>query len=224
MLKKDITYTNFDERTVTETFYFHLSQVELLRWEASLESTGGLSEYFQGIMNSGDGAKIMAFMEDLIERSYGKKSPDGNKHLKSAEILADFKESAAYDTFFMSLVTNPDNAAEFMNGIVPKELAQNVDKMTTRLDRVKAEVERRHPSDTAASQDERVPVPLAPVSDPAQGGNVFEQSANADERVPVPLAAVGEEKSAPIHLTNEEITAMDRDELVAGIRDGRFII
>lgn len=208
MLKKDITYNNFNGQPVTEPFYFHLSQAELLRMEVSTK--GGLQKALEAMVAAEDGAAIMDFMEKFIKSSVGKKSDDGSRFNKSPEILDDFISSPAYDTLFMELITNPDKAAEFLNGIVPKEMAANVERLT-KLERVKASVEERQ------GKPVNVGEPTEPVSDPAQGGNVFTPQ---DERVPVPLSAV----DGPRQLTEAELDSMDRDEIVAGIRDGRFRI
>jgi len=33
MLKETITFTNFDDKTVTETHYFNITRAELVQWE-----------------------------------------------------------------------------------------------------------------------------------------------------------------------------------------------
>lgn len=211
MLKKNVKYKNFDDEEVEETFYFHLSQVELLRWEAQLQATGGLGEHFKDVMNSGDGARIMKFMEDLIGRSIGIPGPGGKGFLKeNGSVAEDFRSSLAYDNFFMGLVTNPDSAADFMNGIVPKELTETVERMS-KLEQVKANVERRHPSDNAAKRAPESPhLQAAPepenVSDPSEGGNVFD----------------GSEKKRVI--TEEEMREMPAEELKNKLASGQYIL
>ena len=45
MLKQEITYTDLDGKKITETFYFHLSKMEVLELEQ--EFPGGLGEYLR---------------------------------------------------------------------------------------------------------------------------------------------------------------------------------
>lgn len=127
MLKKEITYTDFNDNQVTETFAFHLSKAELIEMEA--ERRGGLAAYLQQIVDSNDGAAIIAAFKDLLLRSIGKVSEDGKRFEKSAAIQDDFVESPAYSELFMQLATDAGAAADFVNGIIP----QGLDKMVAEV-------------------------------------------------------------------------------------------
>jgi len=203
VLKKTVQYENFEGQQASETFYFHMSQAELLRWETELEPHGGLGQYFTTVMESGDGGKIMALMEDLIARAVGRKSPDGSRFEKTEEIRSDFRSSLAYDELFMGIVTDPEAAAEFLNGIVPKQLLKNVEKLS-KLEEVKANVEARQQGEQ--SEPKPMEPPTEPVVDPAQGGNVFN---------------IGE---GPRHISEKEMREMDHDELVKGLAEGKLIL
>ena len=52
MIKKTVTYTDFDGNERTEDFYFHLTEQELTEWELSVD--GGLSGVLTRIINSRD--------------------------------------------------------------------------------------------------------------------------------------------------------------------------
>lgn len=127
MLKKTITFETFDGETVTEVHFFHLSKAELIEMEVSKK--GGLSEALSEIIRSNDGKLIIEEFKKLVLGSYGKKSDDGRRFIKSDEIRDEFESSEAYSTLFMELVTNPDSAAEFVNGIIPKGLEADVSKI-----------------------------------------------------------------------------------------------
>ena len=206
MLKKSITYKNFNDVETTETFYFHMSQAELLRLEVSTK--GGLQKALEIMVAAEDGAAIMDFMETFIKGAVGKKSDDGARFDKSPEVLADFLASPAYDTLFMELVTNPDSAAECLNGIVPAEMAANVERLS-KLDQVKARVAERHPQDKPVNEGE----PEARISDPSEGGNVFE----LDNTHPKPEAR-------PIGLTPSQAREMDGEQLRSGLAEGKYIL
>lgn len=130
MLKKRITYTNFADETVTEDFYFHLTQTELTRLEVN--TPNGLKATFEKIIAGGerpDGKLVMDTFESFIQKSYGVKSDDGRRHLKSPEILDDFVTCGAYDALFRSIVTDAESAAAFVKAIMPAALLEEAEKM-----------------------------------------------------------------------------------------------
>lgn len=129
MLKKTITYEDFNGHTATEDFYFHLSKGELAEMEISHHGDGGLGDFLQRIVNMKDGAAIVAEFKKIILLSIGRRSDDGRRFIKTEEIVEDFKSSEAFSVLFVELVTDVDAAAKFINGIVPSSLEQDVDKI-----------------------------------------------------------------------------------------------
>lgn len=117
MLIKNITYTDYDGNERSETFYFNLSKAELMELEMSVD--GGWAERIQQIVNAKDVPTLSKIFKDLILRSYGEKSPDGKRFIKSAAISEAFSQTEAYSELFMELISDPDSASAFMNGIVP---------------------------------------------------------------------------------------------------------
>ena len=124
MLKKTITYTDFNDTERTEDFYFNLSKAELTEWE--LTSKGGLGNLIEEIINANDNKKIIELFKTIVLKAYGEKSEDGKRFVKSAALREAFEQSAAYDALFMELLTNEKTAADFINGIVPSDLAQKL--------------------------------------------------------------------------------------------------
>lgn len=133
MLKKNITYTDFNGVTQTNTYYFHLSESEITRMEVreyrifgditkpeEVTTSGGLVARLEAVSKSGSGRLLIDFFENLIMESYGERSDDGQRFLKSEEIYDRFRFSPAYDEFFMELVTDSKAAANFVNNIIPK--------------------------------------------------------------------------------------------------------
>ena len=58
--------------------------------------------------------------KDLVLKSYGEKSADGKRFIKTPEISEAFSQTEAYSVLFMELATDADAAAAFVNGIIPK--------------------------------------------------------------------------------------------------------
>lgn len=127
MLKKTIVFQDFNGETVSEEHYFHLSKAELVEME--MQQKGGMHEYLQRIVASEDGKAIIAEFKSLILKAYGKRSEDGKRFIKNQEIRDEFVSSEAYSELFMELCTDAERAADFINGIVPVGLEQDLQKL-----------------------------------------------------------------------------------------------
>lgn len=119
MLKKTITYTDYNDVERTEDFYFNLSKAEITDME--LGTTGGLSEKLKKIVETKDQPQIIRMFKEIILASYGVKSDDGRRFIKSPELATEFSQTEAYSELYMELATDAQKAADFINGIVPKE-------------------------------------------------------------------------------------------------------
>lgn len=130
MLKKTITYTDYNGTERTEDFYFNLNKAEIMEMEMS--TSGGLAEMIQRIVAAQDAPAIIKIFKDLVLKAYGEKSPDGKHFLKKDENgrnLSDaFAQTEAYSQLFMELATDDKKAAEFINGIVPADVNQQAAK------------------------------------------------------------------------------------------------
>ena len=120
MIKKTITYTDYDGNERTEDKYFHMTNRELIKWETE-SGSGGMDKLIEKIIAEEDRKKIVDMFDDLILRSYGEKSMDGRSFIKNDEIREAFANSAAYDELFYELLSSTDNATEFVNGLIPQE-------------------------------------------------------------------------------------------------------
>ena len=131
MLKKTITYTDYNNVKRTEDFYFNLSKAELMEMEMS--TSGGLAEMINKIVAAQDTAAIIKIFKDLILKAYGEKSPDGKRIEKSEVISNAFAQTEAYSDLFMELATDADAAAAFVNGIVPADMAKQIAENPTAI-------------------------------------------------------------------------------------------
>lgn len=117
MLKKTLTYTDYNDTERTEDFYFNLSKAEVM--EMNMTTTGGLTEKINRIIAAQDAPSIINIFKDLVLKSYGEKSPDGKRFIKNEELRTAFSQTEAYSNLFMELATDADAAAIFVNGILP---------------------------------------------------------------------------------------------------------
>lgn len=118
MLKKEITYEDFDGVQRTETHYFNITRTELIDLQTSY--VGGLDEYLSKIVAEKDTVKIMEMFSKIVDVAYGIKSPDGRLFMKTEEATKEFKSTLAYDQFMWEIMSDEIKASEFINGIVPK--------------------------------------------------------------------------------------------------------
>lgn len=123
MFKRSITYTDFNDKEVTEELYFNLSKTELISMEVSME--GGLGEYLQRIVKEQNPQILVEQFKWLILQCYGEKSEDGKRFEKSDAIREAFTHTAAFDQLFWELATNADAGGDFVNGVMPKNLVED---------------------------------------------------------------------------------------------------
>jgi len=127
MIKKTIVYTDFNDQTVTEEHYFNLSRAELIELEISTE--GGYGAFLEGVSQSKDNAFIFQQFKKILLDTYGKKSEDGKRFLKSAEISKEFEESEAYSQLIFDFFTDPEAAGKFFTELVPTGMLEEAKKM-----------------------------------------------------------------------------------------------
>lgn len=126
MLRKKIKYVDFNDVEREEEYYFNISKAELMEMEFG--TTGGFSEMVKRIVEAQDQPTLMKIFKDFILKAYGEKSADGKRFMKKDEfgrpLSANFEQSEAYSVLYMELITNAEAASEFINGVVPADIAK----------------------------------------------------------------------------------------------------
>ena len=122
MLKKTVTYVDYNGVERTEDFYFNLSKAEVTEMELSVE--GGFSKMLEEIVKSNDNARIVELFKEMVLKAYGEKSADGRRFIKSKELSEAFSQTEAYSEIFMELALDEKAAAAFVNGIMPSNLGK----------------------------------------------------------------------------------------------------
>ena len=117
MLKKTIAYKDYDNNERVEDFYFNLSKAEILEMEYG--TTGGMTKIIEQMVATQDTARIMKMFKEIIMRSYGEKSLDGKRFIKSPELAEAFIQTEAYSNLFMELIQDPEKFAQFIKAVIP---------------------------------------------------------------------------------------------------------
>lgn len=126
MLKKEITYTDYNGVKRTETHYFNLSRSELLRMEMTEETS--LKEKLTKMIQEKSKVKLYEYFEWLVLKSYGIKSEDGKRFEKSEEISKAFSETEAYTELILELCSGEDKVLAFVDGIMPTPVPEEAKK------------------------------------------------------------------------------------------------
>lgn len=126
MWNYETTYTDFNGTERKETFHFFISTAELM--EMQLVTEGGLAAKIQAIIDAKDQPTLVKLFKDLLLKSYGEKSDDGRRFIKSEEMSKAFTETPVYSELYMKLITDSDLASEFINGIIPDNIEEEVKK------------------------------------------------------------------------------------------------
>ena len=130
MVKKTITYFDFDNNERTEDFYFNLNPAELYELQNSMN--GGLGQLLDKITKEHDQTQIIAYFKKLVLAAYGVKSLDGRTLMKDDQIRKEFESTMAYSEIFMDLATDAKEAAAFVNGVMPPK--EVMDKYIKRME------------------------------------------------------------------------------------------
>ena len=140
MFAKKIKYEDFNGQEREETFYFNLSEAELVEMESSVD--GGLAAYGKRIIECQNVPEIMDLFKKLILISYGEKSADGKRFIKEdparGKLSLEFMQTNAYSELYMEFINHPESGAEFFNNVIPAKLRAENPQQIVQVDTSKA--------------------------------------------------------------------------------------
>ena len=122
MVVEKIKYTDFNGVEREEEFMFNLTEAEITEME--LTTDGGLSDSIKKIIAAQDTPQIIKVFKMLLLKSYGEKSADGRRFVKSDKLSEEFAQTNAYSQLFMKLATDDKAAVAFINGIMPDSMQE----------------------------------------------------------------------------------------------------
>ena len=124
MVVKKIKYADFNGVEREEEFMFNLTEAEITEME--LTTDGGLTDSIKKIVSAQNTPEIIKTFKMLLLKSYGEKSADGRRFIKSEELSKEFTQTNAYSQLFMELATDDKAAIAFINGIIPDSMRERV--------------------------------------------------------------------------------------------------
>lgn len=126
MLKYVIDFVNFDGEPDSEVHYFNLTKSELI--ELDVNKPGGMKAALERIIQAQDPKVIVNEFKELVLLAYGVRSEDGRRFIKNDEVREAFAQTAAYDALFIKLATDADAAAEWLIGVMPADMTEEIKK------------------------------------------------------------------------------------------------
>lgn len=127
MFKKTITYTDYNDVTRTEDFYFSLSEAEITEMQLGVE--GGYAAMIDKIIKAQDTPALIKIFKELLLKSYGIKSDDGRRFIKSEQLSEEFTQTPAYSELYMMLATDDKQASTFIKSIMPAKLVAKANEL-----------------------------------------------------------------------------------------------
>ena len=127
MYKKTITYTDYNDVQRTEDFYFSLSEAEITEMQLGVE--GGYAAMIEKIIKAKDTPALIKIFKELLLKSYGIKSDDGRRFIKSEQLSLEFTQTPEYSELYMMLATDDKQASAFIKNIMPAKLVAKADEL-----------------------------------------------------------------------------------------------
>ena len=127
MYKKTITYTDYNDVQRTEDFYFSLSEAEITEMQLGVE--GGYAAMIEKIIKAQDTPALIKIFKELLLKSYGIKSDDGRRFIKSEKLSEEFTQTPAYSELYMMLATDDKQASAFIKNIMPAKLVAKANEL-----------------------------------------------------------------------------------------------
>ena len=125
MIKRTITYKDFDGNPVEEDYCFHMMEADFVDLDFKYEEFGGLRGYLtdlvKEIQEKGDRAPkrpMYEFLKEMVRVSVGKRV--GNRFDRSQEVKDRFFQTGAYSAFLIEMLNDPSGIPTFIDGITPE--------------------------------------------------------------------------------------------------------
>lgn len=138
MLKKTVTYTDFNGVERIEDCYFNLTRAEALDFAFELPEFDSVNidendekskqQAALTLFDKLGSVGIYKFIKDLVAKSYGIKSTDGKRFEKNEQATKEFTQGLAYDSILMEFISDDIAAADFINAVIPTSEIKNLIK------------------------------------------------------------------------------------------------
>lgn len=137
MIRKEIQFKNFNDETETGVFFFNMSKGELVMQQMAAidQHTESFQDKLEKIAKNLQGRALVDTLREIIFDSYGEKTVDGKNFVKIRDgkhIVENFLSSGAYSELVVELLSSADGMADFINGLMPADLRDQVNQEVNR--------------------------------------------------------------------------------------------
>lgn len=120
MLKKEISYTDYNGEKQTDVCYFNMNKAELGRMQVKMD--GKYLDYLKSLIEKKRIEALYDFFYNLVLDAYGEKSDDGKRFVKNTSMRSDFENSVAFSEILIDIIGDADKMASFTRSILPADM------------------------------------------------------------------------------------------------------
>ena len=149
MIKRTITYKDFDGKERVEDAYFNLTKSEMIEFALDLPErvsdtvssenaeTMDVNKAVTKITDMLGKKGVYNFIKDLVLKSYGIRKDEGRRFTKVDDngrpLAIEFSETMAFETIMEEFRTNDVEAAKFINALIPGDIAAKMPNVTNMI-------------------------------------------------------------------------------------------
>lgn len=123
MISKTLTYLDFNGDKHTREFWFHLSVPEITKLQFK-DKDQTMFDALVKMTEEENAREVLDLLETMVRAAVGQRSENGARLTKNDDIRAELFETEAYSVLFEQLLQDPDEVARFLQGVLPKSLAE----------------------------------------------------------------------------------------------------
>ena len=124
MLIHKISYIDLNGVTCEDTLYFNLSKVDIAKLQ--VKGDGTFIDQLKGWLKDKKIENVFNFFYNLVLDSYGEKSEDGKRFIRTPEMRKQFEESRAFDEFFADVISTDEKMTNFVRAVIPYTLPEDI--------------------------------------------------------------------------------------------------
>lgn len=127
MIEKVITYEDYNGEKVTDTFHFHMNKDDVAEFKYRKDGSD-IVDVIARIMSTENVRGVLDILKELARSGVGRKELIEGKAVFVKDDMARtlLFSTDAYSELMFELIEKPEAAADFIAGMLPKDLAKHM--------------------------------------------------------------------------------------------------